>query len=174
MEDTTREADWPRRDAFHTAILERDVASGTPSYLRASTGRKRTHKSTIWYPIKWIAINLVLIALLAVLYTKILIPHLQAYWNQESAAKVPPTASRMADTSDMHVPAKVRSAGNMIEPSDQKPARLQRTPAPIQEQRIISKQSAESHGLRCIGGVAYDITIKDGVTIVNSTNARCE
>ncbi|HEY0230339.1 MAG TPA: hypothetical protein VGC55_03720, partial [Dokdonella sp.] len=88
MEDSTRETDRPRRDAFHTAILERDVAGGAPSYLRTATRGTRSHKTTIWHTLKWVAINLILIAVLAVLYTKILIPHLQAYWNQQSIAKV--------------------------------------------------------------------------------------
>lgn len=174
MEDTTRKADWTRRDAFHTAVLERDVAGGAPSYLRPSTRGTRSHKQTIWYPLKWIGINLILIAALAVLYTQVLIPHLQAYWNQRSIANVPPAAATPAAVRSMDS----GSAGGWL-PAPTDPNAVTKVERRRRDGHappdVYSAAAAAQLGYRCVGTQAFKPRqIGDLTMLEPDPNIRCE
>jgi len=179
MEDSTRKADRPGRDAFHAAVFERDVESRAAGDLRPSTRGTRPHKQTIWYPLKWIGINIVVITALAVLYAKVLIPHLQAYWNQQSLSRVRPAdpPSTLARSNEGGSPA-VSTTPRMGQFPGQPPFEIG---TPIERQRLrreqdrYSRDAARAIGYECLGQLAYTKRVVNGVTVVaNDPTIRCD
>jgi hypothetical protein len=51
---------------------------------------------------------------------------------------------------------------------------LKREPVPIRHQLIYSKAAVQRLGLKCIGGLAYEVHTINGVVNASSTNARCQ
>ena len=168
------------RDLFESGPRQDPVARGMVERMekrQKPTGKAmRPKEGRFWYHARWIAINLVLIAVSAFLYAEYLIPRFIGGNDPPSVH----TQDRLEpDDRVQPMPARVRQAANDgVGTSPKQGMREASRPSRARPRIYYSPDVMKREGLRCIGGIAYKMREVNGVTTVEnyrsgSDSIRC-
>lgn len=175
MEDSERQADRSRRDAFHAAILERPVASKPPAKPRRAP---RTPSENLWYHAGWIALNVALVTAIATLYVKVLVPRLQTYWYPDTSATQTEIPAQRFGREPVNTT--IGWCGidcwspTPTEPPNQERVRLRREQQPVSPQIAHILTAMKAGETRCIDGRLFIVKRSSASTTIDQVNGRCE